>query len=79
MEDLKQGDPKEIREPQPLAQEIWDALVPENFKVPNLPSFDEKTDPLEHLIAVDTQTAIIGVSEPLKCKLLSGTFKDAAL
>ncbi|MCH82063.1 gag-pol polyprotein [Trifolium medium] len=28
---------------------------------------------------VGTQTAIIGASEPLKCKLLSGIFKDAAL
>ncbi|MCI90506.1 hypothetical protein A2U01_0111798, partial [Trifolium medium] len=30
-------------------------------------------------MAVGTQTAIIGASEHLKCKLLSGTFKDAAL
>ncbi|MCI69828.1 hypothetical protein A2U01_0091091, partial [Trifolium medium] len=41
MEDLKQGYPKyqaeeeeeeEIGEPQALAQELWDAPVPENFK-----------------------------------------------
>ncbi|MCI26369.1 hypothetical protein A2U01_0047564 [Trifolium medium] len=30
-------------------------------------------------MAVGTQTAIVGASEHLKCKLLSGTFKDAAL
>jgi hypothetical protein len=30
-------------------------------------------------MAVGTQMALIGAAEPLKCKLLSGTFKDAAL
>ncbi|MCI59920.1 hypothetical protein A2U01_0081175, partial [Trifolium medium] len=55
------------------------ARVPENFKTPHLPVFDGKSDPAEHLMAVGTQTAIIGVAEHLKCKPLSGTFKDAAL
>ncbi|CAJ2642757.1 uncharacterized protein LOC123899916 [Trifolium pratense] len=64
---------------QPLAQELWDTAVPPNLKMPHLPSFDGKSDPLEHLMAVNTQTAIIGADEHLKCKLLSGTFKDAAL
>ncbi|MCI64312.1 hypothetical protein A2U01_0085570, partial [Trifolium medium] len=41
--------------------------------------FDGKSDPSEHLMAVGTQTAIIEAAEHLKCKLLSGTFKDAAL
>ncbi|GAU51615.1 hypothetical protein TSUD_182110 [Trifolium subterraneum] len=41
--------------------------------------FDEKTDPVEHLMVVGTQTAIIGAPEHLRCKLLSGTLKDAAL
>ncbi|PNX76427.1 gag-pol polyprotein [Trifolium pratense] len=43
------------------------------------PSFDGKTDPLEHLMVVGTQTAIINALEHLKCKLLTGTFKDASL
>ncbi|GAU44869.1 hypothetical protein TSUD_329260 [Trifolium subterraneum] len=33
----------------------------------------------QDLMAVGTQTAIIGAEEHLKCKLLSSTFKDAAL
>ncbi|KAK2427979.1 hypothetical protein QL285_026524 [Trifolium repens] len=49
------------------------------IKIPQLPCFDGKTDPLEHLMAVGTQTSIIGAEEQLKCKLLSSTFKDAAL
>ncbi|PNX83253.1 hypothetical protein L195_g039293, partial [Trifolium pratense] len=65
---------------QPLAQHLWDTQVLEGIKVPHLPpSFDGKTDILEHLIAVGTQTAMINAPEHLKCKLLSGTFKDVAL
>ncbi|GAU51336.1 hypothetical protein TSUD_412830 [Trifolium subterraneum] len=55
------------------------AAVPANFKIPQLPTFEGKTDPLEHLMTVGTQTAIIGAEEHLKCKLLSSTLKDAAL
>ncbi|GAU46524.1 hypothetical protein TSUD_402540 [Trifolium subterraneum] len=68
-----------IQDSQPLAQALWDAQIPTNFKIPQLPTFEGKTDPLEHLMAVGTQTAIIGAEEHLKCKLLSSTLKDAAL
>ncbi|KAK2365190.1 hypothetical protein QL285_089970 [Trifolium repens] len=74
-----EDDEDEINDSQPLAQALWDARVPENFKTPHLPTFDEKTDPSEHLMAVGTQTAIIGAADHLKCKLLSGTLKEAAL
>jgi hypothetical protein len=73
------SDEGEVESSQPLVQALWDAQVPANFQIPQLPSFDGKTDPLEHLMAVGTQTSIIGVEEHLKCKLLSSTFKDAAL
>ncbi|KAK2359589.1 hypothetical protein QL285_084949 [Trifolium repens] len=72
-------DEDEINDSQPLSQVLWDARVPENFKTPHLPVFDGKTDPSEHLMAVGTQTAIIGAADHLKCKLLSGTLKEAAL
>ncbi|GAU46450.1 hypothetical protein TSUD_402170 [Trifolium subterraneum] len=68
-----------IQDSQPLSQALWDAQVPANFKIPQLPTFEGKTDPLEHLMAVGTQTPIIGAEEHLKCKLLSSTFKDVAL
>ncbi|GAU46453.1 hypothetical protein TSUD_402200 [Trifolium subterraneum] len=68
-----------IQDSQPLAQALLDAQVPANFKIPQLPTFEGKTDPLEHLMAVGTQTAIIGAEEHLKYKLLSSTLKDAAL
>ncbi|PNX62842.1 hypothetical protein L195_g061334, partial [Trifolium pratense] len=68
-----------VMDAQPLAQHLWDTQVLEAIKVPHLPSFDGKTDPLEHLMAVGTQTAIINAPEHLKCKLLAGTFKEAAL
>ncbi|KAK2388529.1 hypothetical protein QL285_062206 [Trifolium repens] len=56
----------EITDAQPLSQALWDARVPENFKTPHLPSFDGKSDPSEHLMAVGTQTAIIGAADHLK-------------
>jgi hypothetical protein len=68
-----------ITNSQPLAQNLWDARVPDNFRTPHLPDFDGKTDPTEHLMAVGTKTAIIGAANHLKCKLLSGTLKDTAL
>jgi hypothetical protein len=77
--EAEMGSEEEVEDSQPLAQALWDAQVPASFKIPQLPSFDGKTDPLEHLMAVGTQTAIIGAEEHLKCKLLSSTFKDAAL
>jgi hypothetical protein len=70
---------EEVEDSQPLVQALWDAQVLANFKIPQLPSFDGKTDPLEHLMAVRTQTSIIDAEEHLKCKLLSSTFKDATL
>ncbi|KAK2425514.1 hypothetical protein QL285_035754 [Trifolium repens] len=35
-------DEDEINDSQPLAQTLWDARVPENFKTPHLPAFDGK-------------------------------------
>ncbi|GAU33301.1 hypothetical protein TSUD_279790 [Trifolium subterraneum] len=73
------SDDESLIQSQPLRQSLWDSKVPENFKSPHLPTFDGKTDPVEHLLAMGTQTAIIGAPEHLRCKLLSGTLKDAAL
>ncbi|GAU20758.1 hypothetical protein TSUD_239520 [Trifolium subterraneum] len=73
------SDDESLIESQPLRQSLWDSKVPVNFKSPHLPTFDGKTDPVEHLMAVGTQTAIIGAPEHLRCELLSGTLKDAAL
>ncbi|MCI62636.1 hypothetical protein A2U01_0083893, partial [Trifolium medium] len=38
---------EDVLESQSLAEEFWDAPVPENFKIRSLPTFDGKTDPLE--------------------------------
>ncbi|GAU48567.1 hypothetical protein TSUD_137520 [Trifolium subterraneum] len=73
------SDDESLIESQPLRQSLWDSKVPDNIKSPHLPTFDGKTDPVEHLMAVGTQTAIIRAPEHLRCKLLSGTLKDAAL
>jgi hypothetical protein len=72
-------DEDEITDSQPLSQILWDAKVPENFKTSHLSTFDVKSDPSEHLMTVRTQTTIMGATDHMKCKLLSGTLKEAAL
>jgi hypothetical protein len=66
-------------EPQPLSVEIWGAPVPENFKPPHLSVFDGKSDPMEHVTTFNTRMVVVGAPDSLKCKLLAGTFSDAAL
>jgi hypothetical protein len=66
-------------EPQPLSAEIWGAPVPENFKPPHLSVFDGKSDPMEHVTAFNTRMVVVRAPDSLKCKLLVGTFSDAAL
>ena len=68
-----------LLEPQALSQAIWDDQVPEGFKSPSLTTYDGKTDPQEHVIAVNNQMAIIGTTDSLKCKLMADTFNDVAL
>ncbi|MCI97535.1 hypothetical protein A2U01_0118836, partial [Trifolium medium] len=41
---VEEEEEEDVLESQPLAEELWDAPVPENFKIPSLPSFDGKTD-----------------------------------
>jgi hypothetical protein len=76
-EDNREED--EITDSQPMSQALWDVKVPDNFKTLHLPSCDEKYDPSNHLMAVGTQTTIIGATDHLKCKLFSGTLKEATL
>ncbi|GAU42470.1 hypothetical protein TSUD_100820 [Trifolium subterraneum] len=49
-------------ESQPLHQSLWDSKVPENFKSPQLPTFDGKTDPVEHLMVV-TATSLFTIRQ----------------
>jgi len=72
------GDPMKP-EPQPLSTKIWNALVPENFKPPHLSTFDGRGDPMEHVTAFNTRMVVVGAADSLKCKVLAGTFSDAAL
>lgn len=69
----------QIEKPQPLTDAIMNDLIPPNFEPPPLEPYDGRNDPQEHLTAFNTQMAIIGPNETLKCKLFSGTMKGAAL
>lgn len=46
---------KDLVNPQPLALKIWDVQIPDNFKLSSMAMFDSKSDPHEHIIALNTQ------------------------
>jgi len=52
-------------DPQPLAVEIWNAPVPEGFKLSSLSSFDGKGDPVEHITSFNTRMTFIGAPNSL--------------
>lgn len=64
---------------QPLSKAIWDDQVQKNFKSLLLVSFNGKTNPWEHIIAINNLMEIVGSYDSLKCKLITGTFKEGAL
>lgn len=77
---LQDGDTKEEPlDPQPLSEVIWDDQVPENFKPSSLVSFNGKTDPQQHIIAINNQMVIIGAFDSLKCKLMVRNFLEGDL
>lgn len=67
-----------ILDHQLLSYEIWDAPVIENFKPPTMVKFDGKSNPEEHIVAINTKMVTICTSNSLKCKLLSDTSKEEA-
>lgn len=44
-------------------EEIWDALVLDDFKSSSLAMFDSKSDSQEHIISINTQMDIIEVND----------------
>lgn len=70
---------EEYIDPQPIYAEIWNALVPKNFKLTSLADFDGKSDPQEHIIDINTHMDFIGATDSLECKLMPGTLKEATL
>lgn len=56
-------------DPQPLTLEILDDQVLDNFKSSLMETFDGKSDPLDHIIIVNTLTTIIGATNLLNERL----------
>lgn len=69
----------EVLDHQPLSDKICEAFVSEGFKPSTLVKFDAHGDPYKHVASINTHMTIIWGYKSLKCKLLSGTFKEAAL
>lgn len=66
-------------DPQPLAAQIWDAHVRNNFKPPSVMMFNGKSDTQDHIIAINTQMVTIKATDFLKYKLMKEALKEASL
>lgn len=66
-------------DPQHLTTNIWDAQVPDNLKCPSLAMFDGKSDPYEHIYAINKQLIITWDTYSLKYKLVSRTSKELSI
>ncbi|KAK8928988.1 hypothetical protein KSP39_PZI017133 [Platanthera zijinensis] len=62
----------------PFCDEILAALVPDNFREPVLSHYSGKDDPVGHLQWFEDVVSIRNMSDALKCRLFSITFKGSA-
>ncbi|KAK8926340.1 hypothetical protein KSP39_PZI018276 [Platanthera zijinensis] len=62
----------------PFCDEILAALVPDNFREPVLSYYSGKDDPVGHLQWFEDVVSIRNMSDALKCRLFSITFKGSA-
>lgn len=65
--------------PAAFGKKIWKAHVPEGFKLSSLAKFNGSSDPCEYVVSINMQMVITREPDSLKCKLLSDTFREAAL
>lgn len=61
------------------SQMRYGASVLEGFKPHSLSKFNGRNDQYEHVSSINTQMAIRGAPDSLKCKLLSSTFRNVTL
>lgn len=53
--------------------------VPEGCKPPYLAKYDGRSAPYKDITFINMHMVIIGAPDSLKCKLLSGTLREASL
>lgn len=55
----------------PFSDEIMREVLPPKFKVPNIKSYDGKSDPVEHLDSYKSWMELHGVPDAIRCRAFS--------
>ena len=63
----------------PFTQWIMKEVKLKRFNTPMLEKFQEKSDPVSHLLQFKQKTSLEEISEGLTCKLVATTFTEQAL
>ena len=64
----------------PFTRRVQEAPLPRTFKMPNLASYDETTDPIVHLTNYNTAMKIVGVeTDEVKCLAFPMTLSGRAM
>ena len=59
----------------PFSQMIMQKPIPSNFKLPQFESYDETSDPIDHLEAFRTMMLLYGTSDAILCRAFPSTLK----
>lgn len=60
-------DQEDPLDPQPLEEEFYYALVPNNFKLSFLTIFNGKSDPQKYIVSIKMKMTINGATNFFKC------------
>ena len=64
----------------PISVYIMNVKPPRGFKSPiDMEPYDGSTDPQEHMDTFKYRMALVGASDPVRCKFFAITLKKAAL
>ena len=69
---------QETRKGTPFSPRVAATEIPNKFKMPVLPNYTEKEDPVSHVNKFKIQMDIQKVSEDARCRIFPATLSDAA-
>ncbi|RWW75264.1 hypothetical protein BHE74_00016721 [Ensete ventricosum] len=74
----KEETAENLKHKSPFAPEIWDKLVPANFRLLVLESYDGSSDPTEHVAAFRAQMTLYDSFDALMCRVFPAILRGPA-